>query len=254
MKKYSYLYLTLLLASTLAIPKLTFARSNIQNSDIPDQVYASPDIFPSPTISATPTPLPVSSPVLKTIRDRIRADYQKTLQNVRNNGDYRNNILETVQEASVPTPAPAKTADVESIQQAPAAVQTPVSTPLTTVPGAKITSNQTKAQNSSTYKLEMSLNALKNIRDRINAKIQADQENGLDTTEAQTLLDTADKSLSASNQTVAALIAMTNSDQKSLASNTNQKIQLKLALENVLASKNALSATLNSLTSLESQQ
>ena len=171
-----------------------------------------------------PTPMPASA----SIREQMRADYQSRMQNAQNNEGYRNVILEQRYGSTTTTQADA---------------------------GNHIENRHGDAQglfhsrrDILARQLQTALNNLIEVRARIDARIQTEQQAGTDMSAAASLLATADASISRAQNDITALASYSPSATSTASASTT--IDLSTARELALTAQTDIRDAQNDLRSV----
>lgn len=239
MKKPYYLYVAIALALTVAMPVVSHADDSMpaQDTDSP-AMNAGPQNGDS-HMQMPPMPLQNQNgqgpnPGQSSIRDRIRSDYQTQLQNVKNNQDSRNMLLEHRTASSTE----GIVVRMENMNDDRNGSSTrPIPRMMVPQMAARFASSSMPDQEDKHgnkmnmfeerkrfvgHQLEVALNNLTNIRERLDSRIQKEQSDGHDMSEAVSLLVTADIKIKTATNAISALSSfMPATSTDSIATSTD---------------------------------
>ncbi len=225
MKKHYYLYAICALALILAIPVTTRAEDNT---------------------SVIPSMPPVPAGASASVREKLRADYEARVKNLKENQNYRNGMLEDRKDTLNTKVAPINQAAREKLLEKQREEMAKKKIASSTIMNRKLISSTTpqrKGEQNREYlkdgkamrmqafqdrkdkivrELNTALNNLKDVRSRIQARIEKAETSGRDMTEAKRLLAIADTKITAAESSINSILSLVpNISTTTIATTTN---------------------------------
>lgn len=261
MKKHYYIYAILAFALVIALPAVTRADQDGSSGDSDASVNAGVNIgSPVP-----PPPAPANASA--SIRDRIRADYQARLENMKNNQDSRNVMLEARMASS--TMRPPMRGDNDAGDEATDSIRfrdnmphAPRSLASSTFMGSTTMRERFNVQYEDngramrlgmfeirkavvTKELDVAVSNLDNISSRLSSRIQKEEAAGHDMSAGTSALATANLKITTASDAVSALEAYLPNATSTVTASTT--VNLDTARSMVSTAKDAIKAAQDSL-------